>query len=150
LLIAKVFHRQLTTNVEVLARAIVWAADQNAQLINLSLGTANAAHATVLAEAVAHAGLRGAVVVSARESNGVAWLPGSLPGVAGVLANPDIEREELIVTRALDDATVFSASPYPRPIPNVPKERNLSRISFAVANVTGFLARGVEAAGGNS
>jgi hypothetical protein len=34
-----------------------------------------------------------------------------------------------------------SASGYPRPIEGVPVERNLSGISFAVANVTGFLAR---------
>jgi hypothetical protein len=29
----------------------------------------------------------------------------------------------------------------PRPIPGVPVERNLSGLSFAVANATGFLAR---------
>jgi hypothetical protein len=33
------------------------------------------------------------------------------------------------------------ASPYPRPIPGVPVERNLNGISFAVANATGCLAR---------
>ncbi|HMA22912.1 MAG TPA: hypothetical protein VKP00_02930, partial [Gemmatimonadaceae bacterium] len=38
----------------------------------------------------------------------------------------------------------FSASPYPRPIPGVPQERNLAGVSFAVANVTGFLARAIE------
>jgi hypothetical protein len=36
---------------------------------------------------------------------------------------------------------VFWASPYPRPIPGVPVERNLSGASFAVANMTGFAAR---------
>ena len=33
------------------------------------------------------------------------------------------------------------ASPYPRPIPGVPVERNLHGISFAVANATGLIAR---------
>ena len=43
---------------------------------------------------------------------------------------------------------VVAAAPYPRPIPGVPVERNLSGISFAVANVTGVLGRVVEGWGG--
>ena len=42
---------------------------------------------------------------------------------------------------------VVAASPYPRPIPGVPVERNLNGISFAVANVTGMVARGAEGGG---
>ena len=38
------------------------------------------------------------------------------------------------------DGDALLASGFPRPIPGVPPERNLSGISFAVANVTGFLA----------
>jgi len=33
------------------------------------------------------------------------------------------------------------ASGYPRPVPGVPPSRNLKGISFAVANVTGLMAR---------
>ena len=127
-------------------RAIAWSADAGAQLINLSLGTANFANADRLASAVAHATLRGALVVSARESNDVEWLPGSLPGVVGVVADSTLERDMLEVRNREGGTTVFAASPYPRPIPGVPRERNLSGVSFAVANVTGFLARAVEAA----
>jgi hypothetical protein len=36
---------------------------------------------------------------------------------------------------------VFRAAGYPRPIPGVPPERNLKGLSFAVANVTGVVAR---------
>ncbi len=39
---------------------------------------------------------------------------------------------------------IFYASPYPRPIPGVPVERNLQGASFAVANMTGFVARAFE------
>jgi hypothetical protein len=83
-------------------------------------------------------------VVSARESDGVEWLPGSLPGVAGVLVDWECERDAL--TFELDESgrATFRASAYPRPIPGVPRERNLSGVSFAVANVTGFLARLLE------
>ena len=36
---------------------------------------------------------------------------------------------------------IFYASAYPRSIPGVPVERNLHGASFAVANMTGFVAR---------
>ena len=42
----------------------------------------------------------------------------------------------------------MAAAPYPRPIPGVPVEGNLNGISFAVANVTGMLARVAEGWGG--
>ena len=44
------------------------------------------------------------------------------------------------------DGSVFVASAYPRDIPGVPRERNLNGISFAVANMTGFVARAKEMA----
>jgi subtilisin family serine protease len=140
----KVFDRSLATSADVLARAITWATDRGAHLINLSLGTANPERADLLRTAVDHAASCGAIVISARESDGVTWLPGSLTGVAGVLADWQCEREEL--TCELDDGgrITLSASAYPRPIPGVPRERNLSGVSFAVANVTGFLARLLE------
>lgn len=142
LLAVRVFERTLATSADVLARGIVWAASNGARLINLSLGTANAARAAVLGAAVDEAVAAGAIVVSARESDGVIWLPGSLPRVAGVLLDRSCDRNELAMS--IDGerrAFSFAASGFPRPIPGVPVERNLSGISFAVANVTGFLAR---------
>ena len=130
-------------------RAIRWAADEGAQLINLSLGTTNPAHAEKLSPAVSYAAERGSMVVSAREWNGAMWLPGSLAGVAGVVADADLDRDEIDVTPIDGGGGLpqFKAAPFPRPIPNVPRERNLSGVSFAVANVTGFLARATEALG---
>lgn len=140
LLAVRVFDRELVTSAEVLAHAIRWAAEHGAQLINLSLGTSNAAREPLLSEAVRDAKARGATVVSARETDGVRWLPGSLPDVAGVRVDWACERDELVAENG-----AFRASGYPRPIPGVPPERNLSGVSFAVANVTGFLARAIEA-----
>ena len=82
-----------------------WGADAGAQLINLSLGTSNSANAERLASAVAYATLRGALVVSARESNDVEWFPGSLPGVVGVVADATLERDVIDVrtSRRRDD-----------------------------------------------
>jgi hypothetical protein len=67
--------------------------------------------------------------------------PGSFTGVAGVVLEWELDRTALAVSGDPTGARIFSASGYPRPIPGVPPERNLSGISFAVANVTGFLAR---------
>ena len=145
LVAVRVFDRTLATTGEVLARAITWAAEHGARVINLSLGTSNPARAARLGAAVDDAVGAGAIVVSARESGGVEWLPGMLPNVAGVTLDSSCDRHELIATFEGSPPTVwFTASGYPRPIPGVPVERNLSGISFAVANVTGFLARLLE------
>lgn len=146
LVVVRVFDRTLATSGDVLARAITWAAEHGARLINLSLGTANPARAERLGAVVDRAAAAGAIVVSARESAGVQWLPGSLPNVAGVTLDAACDRNALIATHDSSSGLVaFAASGYPRPIPGVPVERNLSGISFAVANVTGFLARLLEA-----
>lgn len=142
LLAIRVFDRTLATSAEALARGISWAAANGARLINLSLGTSNPKRAPLLGAAVAEAVAAGTVVVSPRESGGVTWLPGSLPNVAPVTLDVSSDRHELGVSFGPDGSLVtFAASGYPRPIPGVPVERNLSGISFAVANVTGFLAR---------
>jgi hypothetical protein len=142
LLGVKVFDRELSTSAELLARAIRWAADHRAHVINLSLGTPNERHREGLSSAMQHATRCGALVVGALESDGQLLFPGSLPGAVAVRLDPECPRDELIVE---DAATLrVRASGYPRPIPGVPPERNLFGISFAVANTTGFLARLLE------
>ena len=145
LVAVRVFDRTLTTTGEVLARAITWAAEHGARVINLSLGTSNPTRAARLGVAVGDAVAAGAIVVSARELDGVPWLPGSLPNVAGVTLDASCDRNDIVVTIDPVTSTLgLATSGYPRPIPGVPVERNLSGISFAVANVTGFLARLLE------
>ena len=145
LLSVRVFDRSLTTSARALADGIIWSADNGAHLINLSLGTSNTEHRGLLVEAVAYAIERKALVVSARELNGQVYLPGSLEGAAGVTLDWECERDEIGFVPSDNSAKTYAASGYPRPIPGVPVERNLSGISFAVANVTGFLARTMSA-----
>ena len=140
LLAVRVFERHLATSAAVLARAIIWAADHGAHVINLSLGTPNLARREVLMEAVKHATSRGALVVSALDVDGVPYLPGSLPGVVGVRLDWNLPRNAIVI----DGANVWHACGYPRPIPGVVPKRNLNGISFAVANVGGFMARRAE------
>jgi hypothetical protein len=139
----RVFDRTLATSAALLARAIECAAEHDCRLINLSLGTSNPERADLLEQAVQQAIAYGAVVISARELNGTRWFPGSLQGVIGVLVDPDCPRHALRIDRR-SEQPVLRASGFPRPIPGVPPERNLQGISFAVANVTGMIARLVE------
>lgn len=136
----KVFETKLATSVPTLVRAIDRALAWQARIVNLSLGTPNDLRRAHLEGAVARVGAAGAVLVSAREHDGVRWLPGCLAGVVGVLLDPEQERTSVAVRRLPDGARALVASPFPRPIPGVPKERNLQGISFAVANASGVLA----------
>ena len=138
----KVFERTLKTDGSTLAAAIRWAAEHECRIINLSLGTANEEHRELLESAVEFAVERGALVVAAYESGGTRWLPGSLESVIGVVGSAALGRERLVIKPgAAKGGLRLGASIYPRPIPGVPRERNLHGISFAVANVTGTLAR---------
>jgi len=137
----KIFHDGLTARIGALVQAIDWCAAKGMQLINLSLGTSNAAHEAALREALERVRARGAVLVAAYEDAGVRWLPGSLPGAIPVGLDEDCPRGAYRSTALEDGRTLYRASGFARPIPGVPPERNLKGISFAVANVTGLLAR---------
>ncbi|MBZ5560403.1 MAG: S8 family serine peptidase [Acidobacteriia bacterium] len=141
----KVFDRSLSTRLTTLVAAIEWAARHGMHLVNLSLGTARAEHERALDEAVRRAASQGLVIVAAAEDEGVRWLPGSLPGVIGVQLDVTCPRDEYRAV-GVNGSTVFRASGFPREIPGVPPERNLNGISFAVANMTGFVARARETA----
>ncbi len=136
----KVFERELATDVPTLVRAIDWATERGIRLVNLSLGTRNKLREPELAPAIERAVAGGTIIVSAHEHEDRLWYPGSMPGVVGVVADPQQPREGVRVTE-LPRGAALIASPFPRPIPGVPRERNMHGISFAVANATGVLAR---------
>jgi hypothetical protein len=127
LLAVKIFEGGLRTNIDIILRGIEWALDQGADLINLSLGTTNEAHAARLSEWVA----KGSIWLSAATA-----YPGMLDGVIGINLDPTLERNQLRLLGPMR----FAASPYPQEIPGVSREKNLQGISFAVANATGLLA----------
>jgi len=137
----KVFDRSLAATGIALAAAIRWSIAQRVHLINLSLGTTNAEHRAVLEDVVGAAIAAGVRVVAAAPDEQHAWLPGGIPGVVAVELDWACPRDVCHVSYAADGRMRVRASGYPRPIPGVPPERNLSGISIAVANVTGMLAR---------
>jgi subtilisin family serine protease len=132
----RVFGTTLVTSITTLLAAIDWSVTSRMHIVNLSLGTSERQHEPVLRAA-------GVLIVAARDDEGTRWFPGSLPGVISVRADADCPRDAFRVERE-PNAVVFRASPFPRPIPHVPQERNLNGISFAVANMTGFLASRLE------
>lgn len=140
----KVFDRTLLTSSEILLQAIEWCVAHEIQVINLSLGTLSRKDHMRFEELVARAARSGIAVVAAHETNGQAVLPGCLPMTIAVGLDSDCPRERYrCVTTG--SRTLFYASGYPRPVPGVPPDRNLNGISFAVANMTGFVARAREA-----
>lgn len=139
----KVFDRALTTNIQAIIRAIGWCVENEMDVINLSLGTVNSEHRAAIEQAVARAAEKGTVLVAAREMSGKLSLPGCLRSVIGVVVDWQCARD-LYKVNCSEGDPVFIASAYPRDIPGVPRERNLKGISFAVANMTGFVARARE------
>jgi len=136
----KVFDRELAATGRALAAACDYALEHKVDLVNLSLGTRNTGHQSLLAEAVDRLLAAGATIIAAGEQEGVRWLPGSLPGVWSVTLDWALPRDRCALDRLSASGAAFRASGYPRPIPGVPPERNLSGLSFAVANVTGIVA----------
>jgi subtilisin family serine protease len=140
----RVFWRSLATDVATIVRAFDEAVARGAQVINVSLGTSDMSHRERFTAAIARAAAHGAIVVAADEDRGTRWLPGALEGVVPVRADWTCERDAYSLA-TVNDRTVMCASPYPRGIPGVPRDRNLSGVSFAVANASGFVARALEA-----
>lgn len=132
----RIFHRELRTRIEWVTAALEWCLANRMDLANLSLGTVNPAHREAFQPLVDRARDQAMTIVAARRMSGVDALPGSLEGVASVEEDETLSREQFRLENG-----VYRASPFPRSIPGVEPERNLHGISFAVANVAGFLAR---------
>ena len=137
----KVFDRELAATGRALVAACDHAAALGVDLVNMSLGTTNTEHEPALVDAVDRLLASGAVLIAAGPHDGDRWLPGSLPGAWQVSLDWMIPRDRCRLERLNPNGAVFRASGFPRPIPGVPPQRNLKGLSFAVANVTGIVAR---------
>lgn len=136
----RVFDEALRASPRALVTAIGQCVDAGFDLVNLSLGTTNAAHREVFVAAARQACEAGVVLVAASDIGDTPCFPGSLPDVLGVGLDWNCPREICLPGSGLG-GPCFLTSGHPRPIDGVPQRRNLHGISFAVANVTGFAAR---------
>lgn len=142
----RVFDDALRASPHALVTAIVHCIDADFDLVNLSLGTTNAAHREAFDAVAKLAREAGVLLVAAGDVNGAPCFPGALPDVLGVGLDWDCPRESCVP----GDGTTgicFQASGHPRPIDGVPQRRNLHGVSFAVANVTGFAGQALAGAG---
>ena len=142
LLSVRVFGLRLDAPAACLAAGIRWAADQDARILNLSAGVPPGSdpdgEALLRAAAVA-VGEDGRILVAPRTSGGGLLLPGAwggLPGILGVEADARLEHGALGRR-----GSVLIAPPWARPLPPLPRERNFSGVSLAVAAVTNRAAR---------
>ena len=139
----KLFDGALAANSTRLIEAIEIALENGVDLINLSLGTFNMATKPAFESLVQGARQSGVLMICARSNNQQPMLPGILEGVVSVDVNWQLDRHSYRQTQA-DDAIYYLASGFPRPLPGIPPAHNLKGISFAVANMTGIVARAIE------
>ena len=138
--ILKLFTDSLRTSSNRLVRAIEWTIEHRMDVVNLSLGSSNFDHVGIFKSLVARATAAGVVLVAARFAPQGPVLPGMLAGVISVGVDWDLPRNRYRVSEE-SGLPICYASGFPRPLPGVPVARNLSGISFAVANMTGFVVR---------
>jgi len=122
----KVFDRRLSTGMDVMVRALNWCRYHRMDLVNLSVEIESLDECAALETAVS-----GLLVVSAARQ-----LPCRLPGVIAVDADEECPRDEFRYRGG-----VFYASPYPRPAAGSANKESPKEVGFAVANMTGFVAR---------
>lgn len=140
----KVFDRSLRTNAAVILQAMQWAIEHEIHVINLSLGTTNPAHQPKFENVIRAALEKHIVIVSVRSIGDQDSLPGALPGVVSLMVDWDCSRDHYRCESS-EERPLFFGSGYPRAIPGLREEQNLKGESFAVAHLSGFVARAREA-----
>jgi len=138
----KIFTDRLAASITILEAALRWAVKQRMNLINLSLGTANADHRTRLSEIVTQVNASGALLVASSPPGRMDIFPAALPGVIGVAGDDTCGwSEHRYIT---DDPIPFRAHPCPRPLPGPAQAHNFRGHSFASAHLSALLALLVE------
>ncbi len=112
---------------------------EGVDLINLSIGVMGIDLDTTFIGALERLSDAGIKLVAPAASDGGWCFPGCMSGVEGVVVDIDAARDR--PTRRFHEGTeLWFASPLPRDLPGLARDRNLQGVSMAVANVTGHLA----------
>ncbi|MGZ8429615.1 MAG: S8 family serine peptidase, partial [Candidatus Deferrimicrobiaceae bacterium] len=135
----KIFNGALATTPDVLEGALSYALQAGARVVNLSLGMEDAPIAPSLRALCRDAARAGIILVaSARNGSNGASVPASYDEVIGVKGDARLG-EDTLVYRSGDPYECL-ASPWPRTLPGLPRERNFRGNSFAAARVSGAIA----------
>ena len=142
LLSVRVFGRRTDAPPQCLAAGIRWAVDQGAGMINLSAGVpvgSDPEGEEALEASWREAGQAGLTLVAPRSRDGTLLVPGVLsqsPGSLVVEADAGFDYGQLGRR-----GEVLIAPPWARPLPPLPREKNFSGVSLAVAAVTNHAVR---------
>ena len=88
----RIFDETLSADDHALVAAIQWATEQRVDVINLSLGTTDAAYKDVISEACQCAVEAGIILIAAEHNDGVPSYPANLPEVIGVTGGKIYDR----------------------------------------------------------
>jgi subtilisin family serine protease len=133
----RVFDGPRATYPSLVARAILRAAAEGCEAINLSLSAERGAGVDLLASACEAALEAGCLLVASGGGAASGALPASLSGVISAVADDSLGFEEV---REVGPRR-FAAPGSPRDLRDVPREANLWGASFACARVTAHLVR---------
>lgn len=140
----KIFNGALVTTPDVLAGALSYALQAGARVVNLSLGMEAAPNVPSLHGLCRDAARAGIILVaSARNGSKGTSVPASYDSVIGVKGDGRLG-EDMLRYRPGAPCECL-ASPWPRSLPGLPRERNFRGNSFAAARVSGAIACLLEA-----
>ena len=134
----RVFEQELSTYPSLVARGILQAAAAGCDVINLSLALPSRSGTELITDACVSAQEAGAALVAAGHPDHPDLLPASLPGVYGVIADDDLDDDEIEMQG--DGPYPCRARGMPRKLSNIPPEANLTGHSLACARVAAYLA----------
>jgi len=135
----RVFEQDLASFPSLVARAVLRAAAEGCDLLNLSLGMQPGHGSALLIEACRMALDAGSILVAAGHRQHSHLLPASLPGVRGVVADDRLTPEDITINET--GTYRYAASGRPRDLGGLPAGANLWGNSFACARVTACFAR---------
>ena len=135
----KIFNGALVTTPDVLEGALSYALQAGARVVNLSLGMEAAPAAPSLRGLCRDAARAGIILVaSARNGSKKATVPASYDEVIGVKGDGRLGEDTLVYCPW--GPCECLASPWPRSLPGLRRERNFRGNSFAAARVSGAIA----------
>lgn len=137
LFVIRVFDEELNAYPSLIARAILRAAAEHCEIINLSLGMPPGPGSEVLEVACREVLDAGVVLVASGHPENSGLLPASLPGVVGVIAADRLQPGEVEISQS--GVYRYAASGQPRELRALPGP-NLWGNSFACARVSADLA----------
>ena len=137
----RIFREESHCSFPDLITALQYAIESGVNWVNLSLGTTRPSESPALEKLLERGKELGVGVVAPAQVGGLPCFPGALEGCHGVLADDSLPRQKP-ERRSHGDGKMWFASPRPRDLPGLPAAANLSGVSLAAANLTGYRAGG--------